>query len=58
MAKVNDLLAWGLLGLSIWVLFFIIGIRNQLLDITGVVGSAIIILVEGYFLIKYFTRTK
>lgn len=48
--KVSDLLAVALILIAIWIGNFIIGNQNMLLNIFGVAGCIIIVIVEGVFL--------
>ena len=56
--RIGDLLAYGLLGISFWVLSVTTGYFPGLGKWAGTIGSVVTIIVEGYFLINYLRRNK
>lgn len=56
MAKIGDLLSIGLIGISFWVLSVTTGFLPDIGKWSGMIGSIVTIIVEGYFLINYWRR--
>lgn len=54
--KTIDLTAFGILILSIWVFVTIVTKEIGFVGIVGLVGSTILIIVEGYFLFEKWLR--
>ena len=54
--RVSDLLGIGLLGISIWILSVTTNIFLESGRWSGIIGSIVTIIVEGYFLINYWRR--
>jgi len=50
MIKMNDLFAVSLLLIGVWIIAFITGMTNEILNLFGIIGGIIIIIVEAVFL--------
>lgn len=48
--KIGDLLAVGMLLLAVWIILFILEIKNQPINLIGLTGGIITIIVEAVFL--------
>jgi hypothetical protein len=54
--KLSDLLAVSLILIALWIINFIIGNQSQILNIFGIIGGVIIIVVEGVFLWNLWSK--
>lgn len=48
--KIGDLLALGLLAISVWILTSVTNALIEIGKLIGLAGAVIIIIVEGYFI--------
>jgi len=54
--NVSDLMGMGIFLISIWILTFLTETVERLGLWAGIVGSVMLIIVEGYFLIKSWRK--
>ena len=53
MKRIGDILALGLLFISIYILTSLTGFLTNFGYFSGIIGSIITIIVEGYFLVNW-----
>lgn len=56
MKKISDILALALLLLGVWMFMSIMKILPDLASIIGIVGSVILIISQGWFLINKWRK--
>ena len=53
---VNDILAWGVVGISIYILMTIMEINNAWVNGIGIIGSVATILAETLYLFQAYVK--
>mgnify|MGYP001616514049 CR=1 FL=1 len=56
MKKIGDLLGVGLFLVGLWLLGFMLNFGENIRQVVGIIGSVIIIFVEGYYLLTTWKK--
>lgn len=58
MIKVNDILAFGILGIAVYTLLTIVSVQNTWVNTIGIIGSLVAIISEAMYLIQLWSKKR